>query len=227
MAKKISDISLIAHELQAPLTLLRSRLEAALDAYWCKDESLELVETSLREVENMSRVIVDLLLLERVESDGLPREGRRLDLAELARTVCESFRPSADARGIDLGTAFDGSHPIHGNPNELHRILVNIVDNALKYTPAGGKVSLEGRLSENEVGLSVKDTGCGIPRESIPHLFERFYQVDKARDREAGGTGLGLSIVDALVEQNGGTVEVESTPGKGTRVIVRFPYRPG
>jgi signal transduction histidine kinase len=222
MAKKISEISLVAHELQAPLIMLKSRLEAALSTPWCRNDALELVQASLREIECMNRMVMDLLLLERAESGELVREDSRLELAELARTVCRRFRPFAAERRIELDTCLEGPLFIQGNSDQLQRILVNLIDNAFKYTPTGGCVAVEGRQLDDQIVMEVKDTGCGIPRESIPHLFEPFYQVDKARDREAGGIGLGLAIVRALVENNGGTVETESFQGGGTRIILRF-----
>jgi two-component system phosphate regulon sensor histidine kinase PhoR len=222
MAQKLSDISLIAHELQAPLIMLKSRLEAALHSPWCRNEALELVRASIREIETMNRMVVDLLLLELTRSEAYPREPCRLEVAEMARTVCRRIHPLAAEREIALETRLEGPLFIQGNSDQLQRVLINVVDNAIKYTQPGGRVSVEGRLLDDRVVIEVRDTGCGIPRDALPHVFEPFYQVDKARDREAGGTGLGLALVRALVENSGGTVEVESVQGEGTRIILCF-----
>jgi signal transduction histidine kinase len=223
MSDKISDISLVGHELQAPLTALRTRIETALEAPWCRDACRGVLESCLVEVGALSRLIQDLLLIER--ADTLTRTETRFDLAVLARTVSQSFQAVAEDRGVQFSIHVREGLSVVGDESQIRRILVNLLDNAFKYTPAGGQIVLECTSSRNEVSVSIIDTGCGIPPDSIPRLFERFYQVDKVRDREWGGMGLGLSIVAALVEQNRATIEVESRAGKGSRFTVRFPRK--
>jgi signal transduction histidine kinase len=225
MTKDPSQISLIAHELQAPLALLKSRLEQALHADWCRGEGQDLLQQCLAEVESMNRLIVDLLLLERTDAGELARSRQHFDMAELTRTVCDGFESLATSRGIRFDFTLSGPLPVMGDESQLKRVLANLLDNAFKYTAPGSQVRLEGCSAGGMVAVEVRDKGCGIPCEAIPHIFERFYQVDRARDREAGGIGMGLSIVRALVDQNGGTIEVESAPGQGSCFTVKLPLK--
>lgn len=227
MTKELPDISLVVHELQAPLTLLRARLETALGAEWCRGDCRGLLRQCLEEAQSMNQVVVDLLLLQKAESGGLTAECQRLDMAEVIRAVGESFEPLADKRELRFEVEVEGSLPVMGEESGLRHALVNLLDNAFKCTPPGGLVSVEGRRVKDRMELAIKDTGRGIPPEAIPLVFEPFYQVEKARDHEAGGVGLGLAIVRALVEQNGGTARVESTPGKGSVFTMDFPLATG
>jgi two-component system phosphate regulon sensor histidine kinase PhoR len=223
MAKKLSDISQAVHELQAPLTLLRARLETALGAEWCRGDCRELIRLCLEEAESMNQIVVDLLLLQKAESDEPPIEYQRFDMAELIRAVGKSFAPLAEKRELRFEVEAKGSLPVMGDESGLRRALVNILDNAFKCTPPGGSVSVECRCVGERMELAIKDTGRGIPPEAVPHVFERFYQVDKAGDHDAGGVGLGLAIARALVERHRGTARVESTPGKGSVFTLTFP----
>jgi signal transduction histidine kinase len=223
MAKKLSDISQAVHELQAPLTLLRARLETALGAEWCRDDCRELIRLCLEEAEGMNQMVVDLLLLQKAESDAPTIECQRLDMAELVRAVGKRFEPLADKREIRLAVDVKGPLPVRGEESGLRQALVNLLDNAFKNTPPAGSVSVEGRRIAERIELALKDTGRGIPPEDAQRVFEPFYQVNKAGDHEAGGVGLGLAIVRALVERNGGTIRVDSTSGQGTVFILNFP----
>jgi signal transduction histidine kinase len=223
MTKHPSVISLAAHELQAPLTALKVRLETALDADWCRGGCRDVLRRCLTDVRYMNQMVIDLLLLQKASSGELRSEGERLDLADVLRSVGKIFEPLAAKRQLRFEVYVVGSLPVTGERSGLTRILTNLLDNAFKYTDPGGRVSLEGRRTKDRAELSIKDTGCGIPPGAVQHVFEIFYQVDKTRDHEVGGTGLGLAVARALVENNGGKIGVVSEIGKGTAFTLTFP----
>ncbi len=153
-----------------------------------------------------------------------------LILAPVVTRVAEFHEGRAQARQLELVLELDGLREevqIHADEEAVRQILDNLIDNAIKYTPEGGRVAVVCHAEERAVEIAVRDTGIGIPRDDLPRVFERFYRVDKARSRELGGTGLGLSIVKHLVQSLGGQVTVESRPGAGSTFTVRLPrFRP-
>jgi signal transduction histidine kinase len=168
--------------------------------------------------------ITDQLLTLSREDAGIVQPSREsLDLSILVRDVAETMRPIAEGRGQQLSVSANGAAITHGDPVRLRHVIYNLVDNAIKYTPANGKVELAIQTLSDTVRLSVQDTGVGIGQEHLPHVFERFYRVDKSRSRAEGGAGLGLSIVQSIVQAHGGQVEIESQPGVGTRCTVQLP----
>jgi len=151
----------------------------------------------------------------------------RFDLAELASTTVEQMRLLAEDRNITLGCATNrnvtGAIRIWGDQARIKQVIVNLVDNAIKYTPEGGAVRVVVGIEDNHAMMRVEDNGAGIPADALPHLFERFYRVDKARSRQMGGAGLGLAIVKSIVTAHGGQVTVESAEGRGSRFRVQLP----
>ena len=162
---------------------------------------------------------------------ALAREGARaarqvqesVDLAALVGYVTETMRPLAEAKGLLLRVRANGAAQVRGDAVRLREVFFNVLDNGIKYTPEGGEVEVETGRSGPEVVVTVQDTGIGIPAEHVPHVFERFYRVDKARSRAEGGTGLGLSIAQSTIVAHGGRIELASTPGQGTTCTVRLP----
>jgi len=143
---------------------------------------------------------------------------------ELLQTALDSVRPLGEAKKQTLCLKCPAEIPLlSGDSQKVHQMLVNLLQNAINYTPEGGKITLEGRRGEGGIQLEVADTGVGIPPEDLPRIFERFYRVDKGRSRELGGTGLGLSIVKHIAEAHGGRVFVDSQVGKGSRFTVSLP----
>lgn len=171
----------------------------------------------------MSHLVVDILLLERVEAGPLPLKAEKLDLAELAGAVGQSFDAIAQSKGLSFQMNLETSLPVMGDATQLRRVLVNLLDNAVKHTPSGGKVQLQGRQVGLDVEIEVMDTGIGIARDELPRIFERFYQVARDKSREAGGVGLGLSIARALAEENSGTLDVVSSPNQGSQFLLKMP----
>jgi signal transduction histidine kinase len=172
----------------------------------------------------MTRLIEQLLTLARVEQKGLA-ELTPLDLGPLLAEVIEPLQRPARERQVTLALSLPAQVNLHvpGQPDPLRQVFTNLIDNALKYTPAGGQVTVSARRTWQEITVSVSDTGPGIPAEHLPHLFERFYRVDSARARDTGGFGLGLAISHSIVQAHGGNIAVDSRPGRGTTFTVTLP----
>ena len=217
-----------SHELRTPLTSIMGSLEMLEGAL--KGDAARWVETIRRNAERMTAIVKDLLLLSGLEASASEPEADRVDLVRLLHDVAGMFTPRAEAQGLSLILSIPPDlSPIIADAYLLEQVLVNLVDNALKYTEQG-----EVRLAcepdgAGRVRIEVSDTGIGIPEESLPRIFERFYVVDKSRSRKLGGTGLGLAIVKHIVQSHFGTIEVHSELGKGTRFTISIPrdFRPG
>jgi len=212
-----------SHELRTPLTVLRGEIEVALRRERPANEYREVLESSREEIERLARLTENLLALARSDAgEGLvTREA--VDLAAVCGHVRETLAARAAEKRIDL--QIDAGEPVwtSGDAIALERVCLNLAENAIRYSPPGESVTLRARVEGSEAVLAVSDTGPGIGAEHLPHLFERFYRVDKARSREHGGAGLGLAIVEALVKAHGGSVHVTSTVGQGTVFSVRLP----
>jgi two-component system heavy metal sensor histidine kinase CusS len=216
-----------AHELRSPLTALQSSLEIALNTDRTTEEYKEVLSVLLEECGQM-RVLVNLLLL-LAEGDAgrLRLHSQALRLDQIVASSLEMFQVVAEAAGVELNARRLEPVMINGDGNRLWQVINNLLDNAIKFTPAGGRVSLDFYLEDyrRQCVLEVCDTGAGIAPPDLPHIFERFFQGDKARQREtpSRGLGLGLSICQAVVAAHGGTIQAVSTPGQGSRFTVRLP----
>jgi signal transduction histidine kinase len=212
----------VSHELKTPITIIGGFAETLASDDPSADERRRFVEAILTNARRMQRLVDDLLDLSRIESGGWVPKPERIDLRATAAEVTAAFAASAGDHGVALGTAIDHrASSITADATAVRQVLSNLVDNALRHTPAGGKVTIFSEPDPLGIALGVRDTGSGITAEHLPRIFERFYRVDPARSREAGGTGLGLSIVKHLVEAHGGRVAAESA-GRGTTVRAVF-----
>ena len=214
-----------AHELKTPLTALRGEMEVALRKEREQAEYRAALESGLEETAKLERIIDDLLLLARTDASGGTLVHEPVALDEVVLEAHEETRKLAERMGISLVLSDLDEVRIRGNALLLRRLLVNLIDNGIKYNRPGGSVSVTLGLERggNQARVVVEDTGIGIPVESLPYLFDRFYRVDKARSRDIGGTGLGLAIVKRVAEAHGGSVTAESEPGKGSRFTVVLP----
>jgi two-component system phosphate regulon sensor histidine kinase PhoR len=214
-----------SHELRTPLTSIRGFVEALEDGAVKDPPTAERFLGKIRtHADRMAALVEDLLELSRLESGERPPHWEEVPPSEVAEDVVASFAGLAARKEIDLRHVGRGTGPVVTDPDRLRRILENLVDNAVKYTPPGGKVEiLSGPGASGGALLEVKDNGPGIAPEHLPRIFERFYRVDKARSRELGGTGLGLAIVKHLAEGMDASVSVESEPGRGTRFVISVP----
>lgn len=210
-----------AHELRTPIAVLRTRAEVALQGEYSASGCADTLRAMAAEAERLGHVVDELLLLARAESGERPVARERFYLDDVAIEAALPLRALAHARGVTLQLDEFEATAVHGDA-ALVRELVNVLlDNAIKFTAAGGRVGV--RVSPGPVPtIVVEDTGCGIAPEALPHVFERFYRGDSARSR-AGGAGLGLSIAQWIAEAHGARITLESTPGVGTRATVRFP----
>lgn len=220
----IADAS---HELRTPLAVLRGETEVALTRTRTIDEYQKSLSLINEEAERLSRIVEDLFILARQPVDAPAALVRQpLSLNEAVRDCARAAQVLAHRKGVQLQIE-DAPGPIilSGDKELLQRMLLNLLDNAVKYTPAGGKISLSLARQNGHARIVVGDTGIGIPEADQEHVFERFYRVDKARSRALGGAGLGLSIVEWIVETHEGRISLESIPGKGTEFIVDLPLR--
>jgi len=212
-----------SHELRTPLTVLRGELEAIAQRPRLDGEARDTVGSSLEETERLTRIVESLLAISRLDAGEAQMECVRFDLAELAATTTEQMRLLAEDKHIRLECRANGQVEIAGDRARLKQVVVNLVDNAIKYTPEGGAVVVVVTDDDDHAVVLVEDNGAGVPADALPHLFERFYRVDKARSRQMGGAGLGLAIVKSIVVAHGGQVKVESAEGKGSRFLVELP----
>jgi heavy metal sensor kinase len=212
-----------SHELRTPLTVLRTQVEVALGKLLSPAEHCELLESILEELGRMSRLTDQLLTLSRRDAGVEQFAPVPLDLHVLVAEVVDSLRPLAEAKGVALRLDAAGPAVVAGDPGRLRQVFINLLDNALRYTPVGGTVTARVGQRDGAGLVSVADTGIGIAPEHLPHVFDRFYRVDRARSRAEGGTGLGLSIARSIVHAHGGTIEMTSTVGHGTVCTVSLP----
>ncbi|MCA1628070.1 MAG: heavy metal sensor histidine kinase, partial [Acidobacteria bacterium] len=212
-----------SHELRTPLTVLRGELEAVAQEPQLTAEMREMIGSALEETERLVKIVESLLVISRLDAGEARMERARFDLAELTATTVEQLRLLAEDKGLTLVSNASERVEVEGDRARLKQVVVNLVDNAIKYTPAGGRVEVRVTREEGHALLEVKDTGVGVPKEALPHIFERFYRVDRARSRAVGGTGLGLAIVKSICTAHGGQVRVESAENNGSRFEVQLP----
>jgi two-component system phosphate regulon sensor histidine kinase PhoR len=215
----------VSHELKTPLTSIKGFVETlrggAIDDTRVRDRFLEIVDL---EAGRLSALINDLLVLSEIErrTEEGPREP--IDLLQVVSDVVLMLEDKASVKSIDLVRILPSAIPLlTGNPNWMKQMLINLVDNAIKYTPEGGRIVIKIEVDAKNYRFSVRDNGIGISREHLGRLFERFYRVDKARSRDEGGTGLGLAIVKHIVLAFDGDISIQSEPGRGSEFMVRIP----
>lgn len=220
----VSDAS---HELKTPLAAIRLLTDSILQNENIDGATVrEFVSDIGQEAERLSRITEDLLRLTRLDS-GVAETPERVEISPVLERVVKMLRPVADEKDVSIVTACSDGAAAAATPGEIHQILYNLMENAVKYNRRGGFVRVSVDMGEETSTITVEDNGIGIPAEDLPRVFERFYRVDKARSRAAGGTGLGLSIVRDTVSRRGGVVRAEGVPGGGTRFIVTLPCRLG
>lgn len=218
-------VSNVSHELRTPITTIKSYTETILDS---EDMPMETARSFLEvvgsEADRMTRLVSDLLELSRLDYDSSSMAKEKFDLKHLLENIVSKLMFEAESHGHKLSLAFAGKMDLFfGNRDRIEQVITNIIVNAVKYTPDGGDIKVSAGQMYGNVYVKVKDNGIGIPEEDLPHVFDRFYRVDKARSRSSGGTGLGLAIAKEIVGAHGGDINIVSEKGKGTEVTLRFP----
>ena len=217
-------ISVVSHELRTPLTSIRGSLGllAAGKAGEVPEKGRRMLEIAVQNTDRLVRLINDILDIERIESGRVTMELRPVDAAELARHAVEVMSAMAEKAGVRL-TVRAERQPLEADPDRILQVLTNLLSNAVKFSPPGGEVALTVERRDGEVVFRVRDQGRGIPADRLESIFERFQQVDSSDAREKGGTGLGLAICRSIVQQHGGQIGVESTPGAGSTFTFTLP----
>lgn len=212
-----------AHELRTPLAVIHNEAEVALRSPRTADEYCRVLADVLEETDRLKRMADQLLFLSRQDAGLHPSPGEPVSVHSLVEEVVGHMRVVAQDKGVALALEENAPCVLPADPGQLRRVLYNLLDNAIKYTDPSGRVTVRSRTQDGHLTLSVEDTGVGIPPEHLPRVFDRFYRVDPARTGD-GGAGLGLSICEAIVRGLGGSIHVESDPGRGTTVVIELPF---
>ncbi len=213
----------VSHELRTPLAILRGELESVAEHQQLSPQMLETIGSALEEIERLTKIVNHLLEISRLEAGQAVPESVVIDLGELAMSTAEQMRLLADEKSIHVLYLIAPDVMVKGDSALLKEVVVNLLDNAFKYTPDEGSVRLIVEANDKHSVLEVQDTGVGIPTEALPHICERFYRADKARSRHSGGAGLGLSIVKSICTVLGGEIKIFSKEGEGTLVRIELP----
>ncbi len=214
----------VSHELKTPITSIRGYSETLLeDKEIDKETSSKFLEVINKEAERMARLVSDLLKLSKMDFQNNVVNRASFNVVKMASNCIDKIIIEAEKKQQEL-VLFNDDEEIfaYANESDIDQVLLNIISNAIKYTPEKGKIAVKVEQIGDNVEILVKDNGIGIPKEDLPRIFERFYRVDKARSREMGGTGLGLSIAKTMIDANGGTIKIDSDVGKGTEVRIRL-----
>jgi heavy metal sensor kinase len=214
-----------SHELRTPLTVIKGELQEIVRTETMSQALHDRIGSVLEEVARLEHLVSGLLALSRMDAGEAQREWVDVDLAELSAGTAEQMRLMAEDRGIHLKSA--ALHPVvvHGDRARLKQVIVNLLDNAIRFTPRGGTVTLGTVVNDAYQALEIRDTGVGIPAAAVPRIFDRFYRVDEARSREDGGAGLGLSIVRSICTAHRAEIEVDSEVGRGSCFRLKFPLQ--
>lgn len=221
---RVDFIANASHELKSPLGSMKALAESLI---YSSEKDIVVYREYLRdidsEIDRLNRLIQELLYLMKLEEEGAAPRRETVQVGEVIEEVAGRLGPKAARREVDLTWNWEGELAWPADRELVARIIYNLVDNGIKYSPAGGSVHIHGAVAGAELVLQVRDSGEGIPAGDLPHIFDRFYRVDKARSRETGGTGLGLSIVQKAVKMLGGSIGVASEAGRGSLFEVRLP----
>jgi heavy metal sensor kinase len=212
-----------AHELRTPLAVLRSGIDVALRAPRSAQEYRQALEAAAEEANRLTRLADQLLFLSRQEAGMMQIDREEVRLDALLKDVAEQFAGRADEAGVTLAVEPLEPWTVRGDDVRLSQVFYNVLDNAIKYTPRGGRITVRGRAVEDRVEIEFEDTGSGILPEHVPHVFKRFYRVEQSRNGEPGGSGLGLAIAQSAIRAHGGVISIRSVPGRGTVVEIALP----
>jgi signal transduction histidine kinase len=213
-----------SHELRTPVALIRTRAEVTLEKLRNVDQYCDALKEVLAESERTTALIENLMTLARADTGSGTLNFHRTDIGEITREVSTQAQALSEPKQLHWSVAIpDAAIWLRGDANALRRLLLILIDNAVKYTPPAGSISLALQRNGSHAEIRVRDNGIGISADDLPHIFDRFYRADKARSRELGGTGLGLSIGRWIANAHGGDIQVETSTPNGTTFVVRLP----
>ena len=217
----VADVS---HELKTPITSILGYADTLQDGDYDTETQKKFLSVISSEGNRMANLVSDLLTLSRYDTNRVKQEPTEFDLGELAKQCKEKLRMESEKKkqNVECYVTADVP-PVKADKQGIERVILNVLSNAIKYTPDKGEIKIYVGFVYNDAYIKIIDTGVGIPEEDLTRVFERFYRVDKARTREMGGTGLGLSIAKEVIEQNNGNITIKSKLGKGTEVVIRIP----
>jgi heavy metal sensor kinase len=215
-----------SHELRTPLTAIKGQVEVALGKERDAADYREVLRSVNEEVDRLIRMVASLLTLARADAGQIPIATEPVSLGDLVVAAVEQLRPMAEQRGLELGVEAGPTVALQADEDLILQLVLNLLDNAIKYTAPGGSVTAAWSAGGGQAQLRVSDTGAGIPAEHLGRVFDRFYRVDSARSRDEGGAGLGLSICRWIAEAHGGSISAESEPGRGATFTVALPLSP-
>lgn len=213
----------LSHELRTPLSYISGYSEALLDEGIPTGKKKEYLEIVHRESLRLKRLVNDMLDLAQLEGENYPLKKTPFPFSQLIEEAIEPFRDVMEKKGLSFHADLDPSIIAEGDRDRLNQVIQNLMDNAIKYTPEGGEITVTLKEEGEHILLTVTDTGIGIPKEALPRIGERFYRVDRSRSRRQGGTGIGVAIVKRILQNHGGSLTFESEMGKGTRAIIKLP----
>ncbi len=217
----VADVS---HELKTPITSIMGYADTLLEEDYDKETQNRFLSVIASEARRMAKLVTDLLTLSRYDSNKIKRENTQFDLGELAKGCQEKLRFEIEKKKHNVECFVTANvPPVEADKDGIERVILNILSNAIKYTPENGTIKVYVGFVYNDAYIKVIDNGIGIPEKDLSRIFERFYRVDKARSRELGGTGLGLSIAQEILKKNDGSIDIKSEVGKGTEVVIRIP----
>ena len=213
----------VSHELRTPLTALRGQLEVALFTAQTTEQYRDAILDAIADVEQLTKVVRTLLHLSQAESGQVTLAREPVPLAAVVREVAEQFDVVAESKSIAMSSELDDRIIINGDRIQVERLMSNLLGNAIKYTPTGGRIRLSVAARSQRAILAVEDSGCGIAADHLPHIFDRLYRVPDGRLDPDRGLGLGLSFVAWIAKAHQGRIDVDSKPGRGSRFEVSFP----
>ncbi|MBY6269813.1 sensor histidine kinase [Parageobacillus thermoglucosidasius] len=213
----------ISHELRTPLTYVKGYADIARRSNMGEEERNRYLSIIYEEAEHMQKLVKDLFELAKMDQHSFQIHKELTNLCSFFKKLHDKMQPAFQAKKMSLVYYCDGSITVHIDQKRFEQVMMNLLDNALKYSDQGSIVSIDVRKEKHHIVIIVSDAGRGIPEEDLPHIFERFYRVDKSRSRTSGGTGLGLAIVKEIVEAHGGAIYAASEYGKGTNMIITLP----
>jgi len=215
-----------SHELRTPLTVIQANLELLFlhPKQTIEEESIK-INTALKEAKRMIKLVGSLLTIARSGSDEHEFAFKNFQFGLMINDVVEQFRGLAQSKDIELNVSIDENIKVMGDPDRLRQLIIILLDNAVKYSPSNGKITISCRHHKQRVEVMIEDTGMGISKDDLPHIFDRFYRSDKSRSGSMGGSGLGLSIAQWIIEGHLGTIRADSKPTQGTKFYFQIPLK--